>query len=521
MKNRQKYGMMMKREPERTGRKLKKRKCVLIMTDSQRWDMVNCYRETGLKTPNLDRMAADGIRYERAYTTQPVCQAARAAIFTGQYPHSVSGWTNSMGLCTTAHTIGERLRLESERPVHTAFIGKWHLDGGDYFGMGKCPPGWDPEYWFDMKRYLEGMSEEDRRLSRQPSSMLTQDFPAEFTFAHQCGDRALKFLRSHGDEDFFLTVSYDEPHDPAICPPPYSTMYRDYAFPKSPNVYDTMENKPAHQRVWGERNIDLDKDALEIRSPFFFGCNSYVDAEIGRVLDAVDEYAPDALVIYTSDHGDMLFSHNLWAKGPAAYDEITRIPLIIRGRDLPRGVVDSHPVSHINITPTILELMGCPRPPVLEGKSLLPEIMDPSVRVNDCVFMEFGRYEVDHDGFGGFQPMRSVFDGRYKLTVNLLTSDELYDMETDPGEMKNLIDSREHAAVRDRLHDRLLEHMNLSRDPFRGYYWERRPWRGGAAPASWDYTLMTRQREEDTRIEDRQLDYQTGLPMKEGTRRKG
>jgi uncharacterized sulfatase len=133
--------------------------------------------------------------------------------------------------------------------------------------------------------------------------------------------------------------------------------------------------------------------------------------------------------------------------------------------------------------------------------------------------MEFGRYEIDHDGFGGFQPVRCVFDGRYKLVVNLLSTDELYDLASDPGEMQNLIASAAHAAQRDRLHDRMLQWMNDTRDPFRGYYWHRRPWRRDAPPATWRYTGMTRQKEPDTG-ERRQLDYDTGLEMTEAVRRK-
>jgi len=116
--------------------------------------------------------------------------------------------------------------------------------------------------------------------------------------------------------------------------------------------------------------------------------------------------------------------------------------------------------------------------------------------------------------------MRAVFDGRYKLAINLLTSDELYDTKADPGEMSNLINSPGHKGIRDRLHDVLLNQMNETRDPFRGYYWERRPWRTDAREASWDYTLMTRQRIEDPYFEGRQLDYRNGLPITEATRMK-
>ena len=183
--------------------------------------------------------------------------------------------------------------------------------------------------------------------------------------------------------------------------------------------------------------------------------------------------------------------------------------------------MEENPVSHINLTPTILEWMGCTLPPCLEGPSLLPALRHPGTRANDCVYLEFGRYEVDHDGFGGFQPLRGVFDGRYKLIVNLLCSDELYDLATDPGELRIRIEDPALAAERDRLHDALLRHMNETRDPFRGYYWQRRPWRTDAANcATWDYTGMTRQRQEDPRLEDRQLDYDTGLPMEGATRKK-
>ncbi len=496
---------------------MKNRKIVLIMTDSQRWDFVSCYRNTGLKTPQIDRIAEEGVRFDRAYTTQPVCQPARAAIFTGQYPHGCGSWTNSMGMSDNVHTIGERLQDEG---VHTAYIGKWHLDGGDYFGLGVCPKGWDPDYWYDMKDYLDELTEDERRLSRKAIHMKTHDFTAEDTFGHRCSNRAIDFLEKHHDEDFFLTVSYDEPHGPFICPPPYPTMYEDFEFPVSENVFDTLENKPSYQRVWAGQRLEQERTAAhKIKSPFFFGVNSFVDSEIGRVLDAIEQYAPEALVIYTSDHGDMLDSHRLWAKGPAVYDEITRIPLLMKGPGIEAGKVDSRPVSHINLVPTILECMGVEAPPVIDGKSLVPQLTEDK-RVNPYVLIEFGRYEVDHDGFGGFQPMRAIFDGKYKLSINLLSEDELYDIEADPGEMTNRINDPALAKVRDHLHDLLLDEMYRTRDPFRGYYWANRPWRKDAPTPTWEDRGYTRQREESERYEPRQLDYATGMPMDEAVRKK-
>ena len=115
--------------------------------------------------------------------------------------------------------------------------------------------------------------------------------------------------------------------------------------------------------------------------------------------------------------------------------------------------------------------------------------------------------------------MRAVYDGQYKLAIHLLSGDELYDLVADPEEMINLIDSPDHADIRNRLHDAILNEMNASRDPFRGYYWARRTWRTDAAPATWDDSGMTRQREDED-YEPRQLDYGTGLAMTAAVRRK-
>ena len=403
---------------------------------------------------------------------------------------------------------------------HTAYIGKWHLDGGDYFGIGRCPEGWDEKYWYDMRCYLEEMSDEDRLWSRKPEIMKHRNVTEEFTYAHKCSNKAIDFLTNHNDEDFLLVVSYDEPHHPFVCPEPFSSMYEDYEFPKSPNVQDRLEGKPEHQKAWSGNKMYEDKEALKIKHPYFFGCNSYVDYEIGRVIKAIDEYSPDALVIYTSDHGDMLHSHSLNNKGAAMYEENVGITLIVRWPGVtPPGSVCRHIVSHIDLVPTIMQAAGLPVPKLLEGNSMVETLLNPEIKVNDAVFIEFGRYEIDHDGFGGFQPIRAIFDGRYKLVINLLTSDELYDLENDPWENKNLISDQEYSSIRNMLHDRILDWMNNTRDPFRGYYWERRPWRTNARPADWNYTSMTRQREHEE-YEPRQLDYETGLEIKEAVRKK-
>jgi uncharacterized sulfatase len=469
---------------------------------------------TGIQTPNLDRLAAGGIKYERAYTTQPVCTPARSAMFTGTYPHTNGCWGNSMPLGNTVRSLGERL---TDSGVHCGYIGKWHLDGFDYFGTGKPSPGWDPKVWYDQRDYLDELSPEDRKRSRQAATGKDPKLQADFTFAHRCSSRAVDFLERNKDRDFLLVVSYDEPHDPSISPERYRDLYQEYGFPRAANWDDNLNDKPEEQRVWA--GDALTKEIRPVREAAYFGALTFVDSEIGRVLDSIDRNAPAALVMYTSDHGGMLQSHRLYGKGPAMYEEITNVPFLVRWPGhAPSNVASTVPVSHIDVSGTVMDYFGHEVPEVFEGGSMLKSIQDPTHVSRQNVFLEWGRYEVDHDGFGGFQPIRCICDGRYKLSVHLLTSDELYDLKADPGEMQNLIDSPDHTNLRNQMHDKLLAWMDDTRDPFRGYYWGRRQWRPDY-PVSWENHGMTRQRQDDQF--GRELDYDTGLPMKTATRPKG
>lgn len=493
-------------------------KIILVMTDTQRKDMLGCYGNADMYTPNLDKLADEGIRFERAYTCQPVCGPARAALFTGTYPHTNGSTANTIALSQITKHVGERF---SDEGWKSAYIGKWHLDGGDYFGDGICPLGWDEDYWYDMKCYLDELSEDDRYKSRFPETAYDDKFTEEFTYGHRVSDRAIDFLSKSTEDNFLLVVSYDEPHHPFLSPKEYYKRYADYSFPKTPNVWDTLDDKPEHLKAWAGERLYNDKDAIDIKLPHFFGANSYVDYEIGRVLDAARKYAPDAMVIYTADHGDALESHSITNKGAAMFQEITNIPFIVKWPGFaPSGCISENMVSHINIVPTMMEAAGIYVPEILEGKSMTAMFENPKISIDEEVFIEFTRYEIDHDGFGGFQPIRCAVSKDYKLVINLLSSDELYDLKNDPYEMVNLINNPDYNDIRDGLHDKILDWMNDTRDPYRGYYWERRPWRSDARDATWDYTLMTRQRVEEPG-QLRQLDYSTGLEIDKHVRLKG
>ncbi|MFI4913139.1 MAG: sulfatase-like hydrolase/transferase [Sedimentisphaeraceae bacterium JB056] len=489
---------------------MQKKQAIVIMSDTQRRDMLGCYYGDNVRTPNLDRLASEGMLFERAYCCDPVCGPARSAIFSGTYPHTNGIWSNGFSMGTDIPTIGQRL---SKDDIYSAYIGKWHIDGA-MFGHGKAPEGWASEWWFDARNHLEQFSDEERLMLRNAES--SGKVPEDMCFANHCTGRALKFIDENKDKDFLLVVSYKEPHHPWLAPEPFASMFDndDIKLDNNTNI-KLDDNIPELKRLWGQAYVHNIPNNFIEQKKRFLACNAYVDYEIGKLLNSIDDNCPEALTIYTADHGFSLGNRmGLYDKGPAVYEEIIGVPLLIRKK----GMISSNtryknPVSHIDLTPTILDFMGCKSSPVLEGKSMLPILKDSKVPHKSEVFVEFGRFTMAHDGYGGFNPYRCCITEDYKLCINLLDKDELYNIKEDPDEVVNLISVPEYAEIRNQLHDRILEWMGETRDCFRGYHWERRPWRTDARPASYHYTRTKRYKRGDPGFTPEPLDYSTGLPI--------
>lgn len=448
---------------------------VVIMTDSQGSNMVGAYGTAGVRTPRIDRLAREGIRFADASTTCPVCTPARAGIFTGLLPSKTGAWTNNLGLSRDVRSMGAHFRAAG---YDTAYIGKWHLDGHDYFGDGTCPPEWDERWWFDGLRYLRTLDESGIARWRHGcptiADLRRQGVDDDATWAHQSTGRALGFLAEPHQRPFLLVVSYDEPHGPSLCPPEWAEPFADYRHEVGPAAFDDLADKPAHHREYARGHGCRLPDG-RLHHPLYFGCNAFVDHQIGRVLDAIDRHAPDTCVVYTSDHGDMMGAHGLGSKGPAMYQGILSVPLILRLPGRARaGEVVATPASHLDILPTLMRLAGLPVPPILDGSDLLAL---PAADNGRGVLVEFARHSLPHDGYAGFQPIRCLVTGGAKLAINLTGTDELYDRRADPHELRNRVGDPALAGLRDHLHDRLLERMDEVRDPFRGDCWSERPWR--------------------------------------------
>ena len=485
---------------------------IMIMTDTQATNMVGCYSGQAVGTGNIDGLAARGVMFGSAYTTCPVCTPARSALFTGIYSSQSGAWTNNMALGQNMRTMGSYFK---EAGYRTVYIGKWHLDGHDYFGTGNCPEEWDAKYWYEGANYLAERTEREISLWRNGLNTIddlrNNHIDASFTWAHGISQRAKAFIeeaKANPDQPYLLVLSYDEPHHPFTCPPEYVERYQDFAYPLGEKAFDTLENKPEHQRLWAEAMpAPVGADGM-YRHPFYFACNDFVDDQIGDVLRCVEAVNDgNTWIAYTSDHGEMMGAHRLVSKGSNAYDDITRIPLIL----CPPGKAGvqkiDKPVSHIDLLPTLLEIAGIERTEAMHGQSLMPLIHKRADSHPD-VLIEFNRYEIEHDSFGGFIPMRALVSDGFKLVINLFDSDELYDRKNDPDEMVNLIDRPEFTDVRNQMHDRLLARMDEIRDPYRTYRWAVRSWRPELKPA-WMGSFRPKP---DDGVSPVVRDYDTGLP---------
>ncbi|MBK5143339.1 sulfatase-like hydrolase/transferase [Budviciaceae bacterium BWR-B9] len=480
---------------------------LLIMTDTQATNMVGCYSGKPLNTQHIDQLAVEGVRFNSAYTCAPVCTPARAGLFTGIYSNQSGPWTNNVAPGKNVSTMG---RYFLDAGYHTCYIGKWHLDGHDYFGTGVCPAEWDPEFWYDGANYLAELSEREIGLWRNGlnsvEDLYENHIDETFTWAHRISNRAIDFLHrpERSQEPFLMVISYDEPHHPFTCPPEYLEKYQDFYYDLGEKAHDDLRDKPVHHRLWAEAMPSPVGEEGHYHHPLYFACNDFVDDQIGRVVAALTpEQRSNTWVIYTSDHGEMMGAHRLISKGAAMYDDITRIPLIFRppiGQAQPAHV--DIPVSHIDVLPTMMKLAGIHQPDILPGGDIL------QASDGRGVMVEFNRYEIEHDSFGGFIPVRCWVTDRFKLVINLFTSDELYDRHQDVNEMHNLIDDPRYAVERDAMHDALLDYMDLIRDPFRTYQWSCRTWRPQAQPR-WMGSFRPRPKDDYSPVV---RDYDTGMP---------
>jgi arylsulfatase A-like enzyme len=430
------------------------------------------YGNETIHTPNLNRLASESVVFRNAYVSQPVCTPSRSTVMTGLWPHMNGCTENNIALRPDARTFPQ---LVADPDYATGYFGKWHL-GDEIF----------PQHGFNEWRSIEDMYRRYYRQNRGRDAKSSYwHFLRENGFEPDAGDgdfsrgfaaklpfeyskprflelESCDFLRRHRDEPFMLYVNFLEPHMPFYGPFDDEHAMEEVTVPA--NFDDPLEeNEPAAYRRrrqgyledgWHEMPLKTEPDWKRLIGNYW-GLVHEVDKAVGGILRTLEDLglAENTIVVYTSDHGDMMGSHRLLTKG-YSYEEAVRVPWLLRAPGLaPRSA--EFPVSHIDLVPTLLELMNAKADPKLPGRSLLPVLS--GERAPDPVVVEWhpgGTIDKSGPNPGGTilkddPPEGDAFrtivsqDG-WKLTLHTADRHQLYNLKEDPGETTNLFGRPEH-----------------------------------------------------------------------------
>jgi arylsulfatase A-like enzyme len=440
---------------------------LLIHSDQHRADCLGAAGHPLLRTPHLDCLAREGVRFTHAFTPSPVCTPARNSLFYGCWPSSHLAVANADTEAPRPAREGLRTWSESLRDAgyRLGYVGKWGVSAHKSpLDVGFAE--YVPEKAYDGWRAAQGLPPVPRTNGffgeTDPYAAPDQSRPA------WGADEAIRMLEEAAQrgESFAVCWSPSEPHHPCTPPEPYASLYSPSDIAPWPNFPDALDGKPHVQRrmrqTWG-----MDGWTWDDWSPLvacYYGTLALLDAQIGRVLDALDRLglAENTLVVYTCDHGDLLGAHGLFDKHYCFYEEIARVPLLVRwpGRVArPGSVVDAFVCNEIDLAATICKAAGVPVPDGFQGRSLTALLEGIAQDDRDAAF---GQYMGAHLGL---YSIRMVRERRWKYVWNGVAEDELYDLESDAGELHNRADDPACAGEVRRLRARLVARMEQTGDP--------------------------------------------------------
>ncbi len=478
---------------------------LLITTDQQHFAAMGT-RTAVLRTPNLDRLTAQGVELDRAYCPNPLCSPSRSSIITGQYPSTHGCWTIGTKLDEERQTVGQIL---SENGYETALVGKAHFQPlasqPDQTSLEAPPTLRDMDFWREFHGPYYGFdhielarNHADERWAGQHYALWMEDkglanwrdyfqsdgptpaprrhswdLPEEFHYTNFVRERTEAVLGEAvaTGNPFFLWSSFQDPHPPYLVPEPWASMYDPAAVEPGRLTPGELAAMPlAHQLTqqehpdyspWQETPFEnhgfqshlISEELLRKNIAIYYGMISFIDQAVGSILDRLDALgvAEDTLVIFTTDHGHFLGQHGLIAKGAFHYEDLLRVPMVARfpGR-IPAGTSTAGLLSLIDLAPTFLSAAGIEVPVQMQGVDQLPVWSGAEDRARDHVLVE-----------NRHQPtavhIRTYIDERYKLTVYRgREAGELFDLLEDPGEVHNRFDDPTYAQIRAELTERFM-----------------------------------------------------------------
>lgn len=419
---------------------------LFIFSDEHTREITGCYGNPVIRTPHIDALAERGTRFDNAYTNCPICVPARASLATGRYVHQIGLWDNAHPYVGEPQGWGHRLMAAGH---HVTSIGKLHYRSAD------DPTGWSEE--IDTLHVVDGKGDVPGCIRTDMTERATVKYLARdagrgdssyIRYDTRTAGNAVKWLAEeaprHGDKPWTLFLGFVLPHFPLIAPPEFFDLYPDLPPPR----FYGADERPTHPVIRDLAAIQaydkyFDADKVRIARQAYFGMVTYLDHLIGQVMSALAEspFADNTRVIYTTDHGDNIGHRGLWGKSNM-YEESAAIPMIVAGAGVPRGHTVSAPTSLVDLYPTLLDSAGLALTDEerddLPGHSLLE--MANGEAPERTVLCE---YHAASSSTGFFM----IRHGRWKYVHYVGQPPQLFDLDADPQEARDLGTDPAHAGV--------------------------------------------------------------------------
>jgi choline-sulfatase len=436
----------------------KKPNILFILSDQHNASFMGCAGNDLVNTPNLDMLASQGVLFENAYCQNPLCVPSRASMLTGKYSKDLGIYENRHILESGSTTIP---KVFSENGYKTCVIGKTHLNGEQYQGYQQRPYG-------DL--YGQAHQPDPIRTEPAPDSGLgdvlgnagATGIPLPLTQTEICVAEAAKWLQTHAAQKdaqpFMLSVNFDKPHFPLRAPGRYVKKYAGkVTVPEVPVDYLEKSAVPFVKKAFQVNgawdHYGKDKEVHEKALAAYYACIEWIDSAIGRILHVLEylDLADDTIIIYASDHGEMAGEKGAWQK-TVFFDASAKVPLMMRwGANFPVGKRCKTPVGLIDLFPTLCDLAGIPVPAECGGVSLKPLLAGEGEIERKAIFSESVVLKVPE--YAGCM-MRM---DKWKYCYYLDGTEELYDMETDPGEWCNIVSVYYYADIVKEMNFELLK----------------------------------------------------------------
>lgn len=468
-----------------------------ICTDRQRWDTLGCMGNPHVKTPNIDRLAANGILFRNAFSQCPVCSPSRASFLTGRYPSTTRLNRNGQTIPASERLIS---RLLADKNYICGHAGKMHLsasspdsvqwsekridDGYSVFDWSMHPPA------TPVSAYTAWLMEHDIEFKRTPvgdSKHVSFGMPKESNNTTWIAQRAINFIKCNEplDQPWFFTCDIEDPHFPYDPPEEFLQPYLDKLDEIELPRYTPgeLDNKPPFQMtdrhgVYGKGTgyfaaADMtDKEHRLIRAAYW-AMIDHVDYQVGRMIEALEKSGQldNTLILFMSDHGDMLGDHGMYMQGPYFYDEMVHVPLIMHYPDKIAGGLDSSAMIELtDIAPTLMQAADLDIYEGMQGQSFWPLMTGQTdlQKHRDSVYCEYHQSIPSnhcHPKTGGAY-ITGVRNENYALNcVHNFDDGELYDLKKDPGMVQNLWHDPTKVTERAQMLQLLCQRMAETIDP--------------------------------------------------------